>query len=152
VPVVERIRDATPDEVEALESLRRRSSSIWEAGRGPLAAEPDAAELPPDAIREQRVRVAVGANERLVGFSLVLPTRKRVCELDGLFVDPDFLRRGVGRSLMADVVERARGEHAKRLDVIADPRATGFYERMGFRSAGQVTTWSGPALRMRVGL
>jgi GNAT superfamily N-acetyltransferase len=152
VPVVERIRDAMPDEVEALKSLRRRSSSIWEADRGPLAADPGAAELPPDAIREQRVRVAVGANERLVGFSLVLPTRKRVCELDGLFVDPDFLHRGVGRSLMSDVVERARGEHAKRLDVIADPRATGFYERMGFRSAGQVTTWSGPALRMRVGL
>jgi GNAT superfamily N-acetyltransferase len=152
VPVVERIRDAMPDEIEALKSLRRRSSSIWEADRGPLAADPGAAELPPDAIREQRVRVAVGANERLVGFSLVLPTRKRVCELDGLFVDPDFLNRGVGRSLMADVVERARGEHAKRLDVIADPRATGFYQRMGFHSAGQVTTWSGPALRMRVGL
>jgi N-acetylglutamate synthase-like GNAT family acetyltransferase len=152
VPVVERIRDAMPDEVEVLESLLRRSSSIWEADRGPLAGDPDDVELAPDAIREQRVRVAVGANERLVGFSVVLPTRKRVCELDSLFVDPDFLRRGVGRSLMADVVERARGEHAKRLDVIADPRAAGFYERMGFRSAGQVTTWSGPALRMRVGL
>ena len=152
MPVVERIRDATLDEVGALESLQRRSSSIWGPAHRSPPADPDAVELPSDAVREQRVRVAVGTNERLVGFSLVLPTRKRVCELDSLFVDPDFLRRGVVRSLMADVLERARGEHAKRLDVIADPRAAGFYERMGFRSAGQVTTWSGPALRMRVGL
>jgi ribosomal protein S18 acetylase RimI-like enzyme len=148
VSVVERIRDAELDEVWALESLRRRSSSVWDADRDRLPPR-DAVELPPDAIRERRVRVAVVPQARRVGFSVMLPIRGRVCELDGLFVDPEFARRGVGRLLVADVLERARSAEATRLDVIADPRAAGFYERVGFRPAGQVTTRLGPALRMR---
>ena len=146
---MERIRDAELGELWALESLRRRSSTVWDAGPDRLTPR-DAAELPPDAIRERRVRVAVGRQGRQVGFSVVLPLSSRVCELDGLFVDPDFARRGVGRLLMADVLERAWGAKATRLDVIADPRASGFYEKLGFRRAGQVTTRLGPALRMRV--
>jgi ribosomal protein S18 acetylase RimI-like enzyme len=151
VSVVERIRDAELGEVWALESLQRRSSSVWEADRD-RPTRPDAAELPADAFRERRVRVAVGPRDRQVGFSLVRPISNGVCTLDGLFVDPEFARQGVGRMLIADVMERARGSEAIRLEVIADPRAEGFYERMGFRPAGQVTTRSGPALRMRAGL
>jgi GNAT superfamily N-acetyltransferase len=75
-----------------------------------------------------------------------------VCELDGLFVDPDFAGRGVGRLLVADVVERARHVQATRIEVIADPSAEGFYAKMGFCPAGQVTTRRGPASRMRTGI
>jgi GNAT superfamily N-acetyltransferase len=150
VSVVERIRNAELGEVWALESLQCRSSSVWEADRDRLTTPREAAELPPDAIRDGRVRVAVGREDRQVGFSVVLPLRGRVCELDGLFVDPDFARQGIGRLLMADAFERARRAEATRIDVIADPRASGFYEKLGFRAAGQVTTRLGPALRMRV--
>jgi GNAT superfamily N-acetyltransferase len=150
VSVVERIRNAELGEVWALESLQCRSSSVWEADHDRLTTPREAAELPPDAIRDGRVRVAVGREDRQVGFSVVLPLRSRVCELDGLFVDPDFARQGIGRLLMADAFERARRAEATRIDVIADPRASGFYEKLGFRAAGQVTTRLGPALRMRV--
>jgi ribosomal protein S18 acetylase RimI-like enzyme len=152
VSVVERIRDAELDEVWALESLQRRSSSVWELNGDRPTTPRDAVELPADAIRERRVRVAVGPRDLRVGFSVVRPIRGRVCELHGLFVEPEFARRGVGRLLIADVIARARGGRATRLDVIADPRAEGFYEKLGFRLAGQVTTWSGPALRMRAGV
>ena len=150
--VVERIRDAEPDEIRALNALQRRSSSAWDPAPGRVTRGQDAAELPADAIREHRVRVAVARTHRGVGFSIVLPIRGRVCELDGLFVDPDFAGRGVGRLLVADVVERARHVHATRIEVIADPSAEGFYAKMGFRPAGQVTTRRGPASRMRTGI
>jgi GNAT superfamily N-acetyltransferase len=150
VSVVERIRDAEPDEIWALNALQRRSSPARDPAPGRLTR--DAAELPADAIREHRVRVAVARTDREVGFSAVLPIRGRVCELDALFVDPDFARRGVGRLLVADVIKRARHQDATRIEVIADPSAEGFYARMGFRPAGQVTTRRGPAARMGIEL
>jgi GNAT superfamily N-acetyltransferase len=147
VSVVERIRDAELDEISALESLKQRSRSVWEADRGGPALGTDAAELPPEAIRERRVRVAADREERPVGFSVVR-NRGRVCRLEGLFVDPDFVRQGAGRLLVADVVERATRRRAGSVEVIADPRAQGFYRRLGFRRAGEVTTRVGPAVRM----
>ena len=55
------------------------------------------------------------------------------CELDGLFVEPELMGRGIGRELVADVI--ARSEGAMRLNVTANPCAVGFYEKLGFRPA-----------------
>ena len=131
MPVVALIRDARPDEAPALESLQRRASDVWEEYRAQLAAHPDAIAGPHQAIAEGRVRVAVGAAGRWLGFSMVLPVEDGRCELDDLFVEPDRMRQGVGRILVADDREALRwsGIH---IDVSANPNALGFYSRLGF--------------------
>jgi len=126
MPVVEVIRDARPDEASALEALQRRSSDVWEEHRALLAANPDAIEPPHRAIAERRVRVAVDATGRRLGFSVVRPPEGGRCELDDLFVEPDSMRLGVGRMLVDDVVARARAEGASSVDVIANPNVLGF--------------------------
>lgn len=145
---VDAIRDARPDEAFALEALQRRSSDVWEEYRAPLAEHPDAIEPPHEAIAHGRVRVAVDASGGLLGFSVVLPVEEGRCELDDLFVEPDLMRQGVGRLLVADVVTRARAAGASRVDVIANPNALGFYERVGFEAAGRASTRFGAAPRM----
>jgi len=152
VDVVESIRDARPDEASALEALQRRSSDVWEEYRAELAAHPDAIEPPHRAIADGRVRVAVDACGRLLGFSVVLPIRGGRCELDDLFVEPDSMGLGVGRLLVDDVVTRAAVAGARHLDVIANPNALGFYERLGFQTTGQASTRFGDALRMSLEL
>ncbi len=70
-------------------------------------------------------------------------------ELDGLFVEPDLMRGGIGRLLVEDAVTRARaGAGVSRLEVTANPRALGFYERVGFVRVGEVPTQFGPGIRM----
>jgi GNAT superfamily N-acetyltransferase len=152
VAVVESIRDARPEEASALEALHRRSSDVWEEYRAQLAANPDAIEPPHRAIAEGRVRVAVDASGRLLGFSVVLPIRHGRCELDDLFVEPESIRLGVGRLLVDDVVARAAGAGARHVDVIANPNALGFYERLGFETAGHASTRFGDAPRMSLAL
>ena len=147
-PDVIRLRDAAADEAEALEGLQRRSSDVWEAYREQLAANPDAIELPQTFIDEGWVRVAVAEDGRPIGFSVVIPTDDRVHELDGLFVEPDQLRGGVGRALVQDAAERAGRVGAELLEVTAGP-AQGFYEKVGFEVVGAVETRFGPAVRMR---
>lgn len=143
-----RLRDAAAAEAAVLEGLQRRSSDVWEAYREQLAANPDAIELPQTFIDEGWVRVAAADDGSLIGFSVVIPTDDRVHELDGLFVEPDHLRGGVGRALVQDAAERAARAGAELLEVTAGP-AQGFYEKVGFQVIGPAETLFGPAVRMR---
>jgi ribosomal protein S18 acetylase RimI-like enzyme len=59
---------------------------------------------------------------------------------------------GVGRLLVDDVVTRAAGAGASHVDVIANPNALGFYERLGFEATGQASTRFGDAPRMSLAL
>ena len=143
-----RIRDAVAEEAEGLEELQRRSSDVWEEYREQLAANLDAIELPQSFIEQGWVRVAVDSDGKPIGFSVVIPTDDQVHELDGLFVEPDYMRCGVGRALVRDAAARAARAGADRLEVTAGP-AQGFYEKVGFQLVGTAETRFGPAVRMR---
>jgi len=148
MPVVTLIRDARPDEAFALESLQRRSSDVWEEYRAQLAAHPEAIAPPHQAIAEGRVRVAVDTSGHPLGFSVVLPVKDGRCELDDLFVAPEWMGQGVGRLLVDDLASRAAAAGASYVDVIANPNALGFYSRVGFAAVGEASTRFGSAPRM----
>ncbi len=143
-----RIRDATAVEAPALEALQRRSSDVWPEYREQLAAHPDAIELPERFVSSGWVRVAVDVDDAPLGFSVVIPTDPRVHELDGLFVEPEAMSRGVGRALVEDAALRVAAQGAEALEVTAGP-AQGFYERVGFALVGVAQTRFGPAVRLR---
>jgi len=143
-----RIRDANVLEAPILEALQRRSSDVWSAYREQLAANPDAIELPRALIENGWVRVAIEHDDAPIGFSVVIPTDGSVHELDGLFVDPGHMGRGVGRALVEEAAARAAGDGAECIEVTAGP-AQGFYEKVGFRLVGAARTRFGPAVRMR---
>jgi len=141
------IRDAAPTEAPALEALQRRSSDVWAEYRAQLAAHPDAIELPQAFIDNGWVRVALDDGGTPIGFSVLIAGEDRVHELDGLFVEPSHMGRGVGRALVHDAVARAAAGGGERIEVTAGP-AQGFYERVGFETIGAAQTRFGPAIRM----
>ena len=122
----------------ALIELQRRASLVWEDTRADLLAHPEVFVLPTDA----RIRVAVD-DGAIVGFSAMIGP-----ELDGLFVEPDAWKGGIGRALIADVLAWARAEGMRQIEVTANPNALGFYEKVGFRHVGVTETQFGPGYRM----
>jgi GNAT superfamily N-acetyltransferase len=142
------IRDATAAERAALEALQRRSSDVWEAYRAQLAANPDAIALPERHIDNGWVRVAAAGDDTPIGFSVVIPAGGPMHDLDGLFVEPAHMQRGVGRALVEDAATRAAHDGAMCLEVIAGP-AQGFYKRLDFTVISSAQTRFGPAVRMR---
>ena len=140
-----RIRAASRDEREALESLQRRASLALPEYRDQLTANPDAIHLPLEQIAGGHVLVAE-IGEALAGFAVVLPGDDRA-ELDGLFVEPELWQRGVGAALVRAATHEAR-RMGLALTVVANPGARGFYEKCGFSAEGEVETRFGPALRM----
>jgi len=145
------IRFALPVERTALEELQRRSSMHEPMYRAQLAAHPDAIEVPADLIRAGSVRVAE-QDGAIVGFAALLDPHGGACELDGLFVEPDRMRSGVGRKLIDDAMRIARKHGATRIDVVANPQAVAFYARVGFKASGQAETRFGMAPRMSLRL
>ena len=145
------IRDAELHEIAALEALQMRASLVAPDYREDLAAHPEAIDLPETDVRDHRVRVAV-VDSRVAGFSVVTPIRGSTCELDGLFVEPDLMRTGVGRALIDDVVTRLRSKDVVRLDVVANPTAVGFYSKLGFVRGDDAMTQFGPAFWMTLDL
>ncbi len=147
--ILTEIRTAKPSEQELLGELHRRSSYVWEDDRANLEAHPDALGIAYEAIVDGRVRVAVGQARRLVGFSVVVYAADGVCELDDLFVDPDVIRRGIGRELVEDAAARACAAGCREMTVVAHPRNFAFYGSVQFIPGEPVTTRFGPATRLR---
>ena len=133
------IRRAQPGEREALEDLQRRASLALAEYREQLEANPDAIDLPADQVGSACVAEIDGS---VAGFAVLLGG-----ELDGLFVDPDYWRQGIGTALVEAAVHEARRQ-GLTVQVVASPTAQGFYETCGFRQEGEEATRFGPAIRM----
>jgi GNAT superfamily N-acetyltransferase len=135
------IRLAQADEREELEALQRRASLALTEYREQLEANLDAIHLPPAQVANGQVLVAE-LDGRLAGFAALVGG-----ELDGLFVEPDLWRRGIGAALLNEATHEARRK-GLALTVIANPSARDFYKRCGFSLEGEAQTRFGPALKM----
>ena len=78
---------------------------MWDDTRDALLAHPEVVDVPAELLESIRVAEEDG---RALGFSAVVPSDGGGAELDGLFVEPDLMRGGVGRALVEDAVERLR--------------------------------------------
>ncbi len=142
------IRSARSGDVDAVGELFRRSSLSSDSDRATLLANPDALVFDDAPIHEHRARVAI-ADGRIVGFSTTRVVAD-IVELDDLFVDPDWMRRGVGSDLVVDVLAIARSRGIARVEVTANGDARDFYEAVGFVLEGVTETRFGPGLRMHL--
>ena len=144
------IRTGRLEDVKAVSDLYRRSSLSNEGDRASLLAHPDSLVFDDAPVRESRTRVAT-EGDRVVGFATIRLV-ERVAELDDLFVDPDRMRRGIGRSLVLDAMEVAGSLEATRIQVTANLHARAFYESVGFVELGLRETQFGSGLRMQLKL
>jgi N-acetylglutamate synthase-like GNAT family acetyltransferase len=142
------IRTAQAADLDALQEIFRRASLDNDGDREMLLANPDALALNAAAVDEKRTRAAV-VEGNIVGFATLLRIGDSF-ELEDLFVDPRWMRRGIGLALVRDAAATARAEGVSRIEVTANPHALAFYERAGFVPDGTAVTRFGPAPRMRL--
>ena len=129
--VVDSMHYARPDQVHALEDLQRRASRSLVGVPAVRDGEEDDIRISVAAVRDQRVRVAVGGGE-LLGFSTVAPSLDRISRLEALYVDPVWARQGVGGSLLDDAQAIAADEGIVRIEVLATVESVGFFEWAGY--------------------
>jgi GNAT superfamily N-acetyltransferase len=97
------IRPGTPADYPAAAAIYRRASLSNAGDRDELLAHPDHLILPGDGLAERRTYVAEEAGS-VVGFATWTQTGDGV-ELEDLFVDPNWMRRGIATTLVARIVD-----------------------------------------------
>jgi GNAT superfamily N-acetyltransferase len=144
------IRLGVPGDLPAASDVYR-SASLSNAGdRDHLLAQPGYLILGPYGLAEGRTHVAE-QDGSLVGFA-TWAQAGRVFELEDLFVDPGWTRRGIATALVAAIVDAVRERGAERLEVTANAHALGFYTAAGFTGCGVAQTEFGQARRMALAI
>jgi GNAT superfamily N-acetyltransferase len=143
------IRDAVLADMATLQDVFQRSSLSNAGDRANILAQPEVLEYADKWVRHGCTRVATDDGGRILGFVTAVPIDDAL-ELEDLFVDPDWMRRGIGRALIDDIVTRARKANVRRVDVTANPHAFEFYQAVGFVLDGETDTLFGPASRMHL--
>lgn len=140
------IRLGTSADLAAARSVYRRASLSNEGDRPNLLAHPEYLILGPAGLAEGRTHVAE-QDGTVVGFA-TWAEADGIFDLEDLFVDPDYRRRGLAAALVARTAEVLRARGVERLEVTANPHAMGFYRAAGFTDSGVAETEFGTAPRM----
>jgi N-acetylglutamate synthase-like GNAT family acetyltransferase len=132
------IRLARIEEASALSELCLRSKAAWGYDEAFMALVRITFEGIQEQVAAGDVWVATGADGEVAGMVALGPSEQpSTLDLDKLFVEPQRIRTGVGRALLAHAIVEARQRGADRLTILADPYAAGFYERNGARRIGE---------------
>jgi GNAT superfamily N-acetyltransferase len=132
------IRLARIEEAAALSELCIRSKAVWGYDEAFMALARVVLEVSPEQIAAGDVWVATAENRSVAGVVVLGSSAEPdTLDLDKLFVEPRWIRTGVGRALIAHAIDEARRRGAKRLTILSDPYAAGFYERSGGRRIGE---------------
>jgi GNAT superfamily N-acetyltransferase len=144
------IRLGTPADHAAAAGVYRRASLSNAGDRDNLLAHPEYLVLGREGLAEGRTYVAE-QDGTVVGFATWAEAADTV-ELEDLFVDPDYMRRGIAAALVNRIVEVLRARGVGRLEVTANPHALGFYRAAGFTGCGAAETEFGVGYRMMLAI
>ena len=132
------LRLAKPSECGSLSALALRSKAYW--GYDPVFLQACRQELTvhPEAIAAGRVVVLIEEDTPLGFYALDSSERSEEGEISLFFVEPAVIGRGIGRALWDHAVAKARQEGFKRLKILSDPFALGFYRAVGATLSGKI--------------
>jgi GNAT superfamily N-acetyltransferase len=136
------------DDLPAAGDVYRRASLSNAGDRDNLLAHPEYLVLGPEGLAEGRTYVAEEGGA-VVGFA-TWAWDDGCFELEDLFVDPQWRRRGIAAALVGRIVEILGERGVRCLEVTANPHAEGFYSAAGFVDCGVAETQFGDAPRKRL--
>ena len=149
------LRPARSDECAVLDDICFRSKAYWGYDADFMESVRDQIRVDREAAAVGRVWVAVDTHDKPCGVVEVDPLDATVADLTLLFVDPDHMRRGLGRLLYAKALELAASLGARHLVIDSDPQAAAFYASMGaIRTGAEPTGYQGrllPKFRVAIG-
>lgn len=130
------VRLARPDDATRLTSVALEAKASWGYPQAWLDRWTDELTITRRYIEQHAVWVAE-EDQHVLGFAAVERTEGHLT-LGHLWVRPGHHGRGVGRLLIETAVEHAAREGHGSLEVVSDPNAAPFYERLGGRLSGWV--------------
>jgi GNAT superfamily N-acetyltransferase len=130
------LRAATGDDADALTDLAHRAKAHWGYPENWMREWDPQLTILPGYIDMHDVWIAE-LGGAIVGMC-ALEERGSRWTLEHVWVEPFAHRSGIGRALVLRALDTARERRARSVELLADPFATGFYEKLGARRTGDV--------------
>jgi len=130
------IRRATADDTDALTDLAHRAKAHWHYPAVWMRQWDAQLTILPGYLEMHDVWVADRDGE-ILGMC-ALEDRGDRWHLEHVWVEPAVHGQGIGRALVMHALDEAWRRRSDVVDLLSDPFATGFYERLGARHAGDV--------------
>jgi len=121
------IRISLNDTIEEIEVIDLYRANGWSSAEKPK-------ELM-GALRNSHSLITARSSEKLIGLGNAISDGYLVVYFPHMLVHPTFQGQGVGKKMMAAMLERYAGFHQKMLT--ADGKAIEFYKSVGFVRAGK---------------
>lgn len=122
-------RRATAFDAEQLTVIAQAAKAHWGYPKEWLEIWRDDLTFTPEYIAQHPVIVATDQNE-ISGFVAIEPWQDNL-QLAHFWISPAHMSKGVGRALFAQALHYCETTSCRKLRVVSDPNASGFYEAMG---------------------
>jgi N-acetylglutamate synthase-like GNAT family acetyltransferase len=126
---------AVPEDAELLSKTAIDSKKTWGYSDDLMQLWKTDLEVTPDYILKNTV-IKVFDGEQFVGF-FALKTEEGNTELDHLWLTPENIRRNYGRAIFEYIFEDLSSNGTEKMTLLAEPNATGFYDKMGGEIIGK---------------
>lgn len=125
-------------EADELTRIAFASKRHWKYPESWLAAWEKDLTITPDFVFWNDVFAATVSDEIIGFYALVSEYGK--FRLEHLWIKPEFIGGGAGRKLLRHAVNRAIESYAESIEIVSDPNAEEFYEKMGAKRIGEEIT------------
>jgi len=131
-------RKASKQDAPLLTDLAIKSKAYWGYSSDFMNAAKYELSVTPEDIEYIGLHYYVACiSEKIVGFYSLEKQEKSKIELGAMFVDPNLIGSGIGKSLMTHAKVTAISFGAKKLIIQSDPNAEKFYRAVGGRNIGR---------------
>ncbi len=129
------IRRADPNEADVLTQIALAAKRHWGYPEHWIEIWIPQLTFSTDYFRENESWVAIDDEGPMAFYTLL--DHDGIAWIENLWVMPEFIGLGIGKQLFHHALDIARKRIYTRLQLEADPNATGFYERMGMHKIGE---------------
>jgi len=123
---------ATVTDAHELTEIALKSKAFWGYSDELLESWRNDLTITPKMFEESNVCKYLVDNE-IAGFYILNRANIRTSFLDFLFISPQFIKQGIGKTLLKHALEYCVEGSCAVLNVLSDPYAEGFYAKHGFK-------------------
>ncbi len=134
-----KIEKAIKNDSNDLTELTIRSKSHWNYSKEQIEEWRDDLTVSEIYILEKEVYKLINRDD-LIGYYSYFRINDLDVKLENLFIEPEFIRKGFGKMIMNDFLQRIRNAKFERIILDADPNVEKFYEKIGFKVIGKLET------------
>ena len=132
------LRRALPADAESLTKIAHDAKRHWGYPESWIQHWKTDLTITPEYLADHQVFVAE-SEAQVVGFYALVSDEGRA-ELDHLWVSPEHIGTGVGKSLFFHAMQDAAAREISDVQISSDPNAEGFYSKMGAYRIGETVS------------